>query len=80
MDRTVSPFSAGVRGAGMLVALAVAACAARPHPAAAMCGGNIFATCPPSAKAAVEAERAAKREARLRSVRAKKRHYPLGRK
>ena len=46
-------------------------------PASAMCGGNILATCPPPAnQAAVDAAKL-KREKRLQSVQAKKRHYPL---
>ncbi|HEY0352481.1 MAG TPA: hypothetical protein VGC68_02470 [Enterovirga sp.] len=46
-------------------------------PAQAMCGGNIFATCPPAANAASAEAAKAKREKRLQAVQAKKRHYPL---
>jgi hypothetical protein len=46
-------------------------------PARAMCGGNIFATCPPAANAASAEAAKAKREKRLQAVQAKKRHYPI---
>jgi hypothetical protein len=48
------------------------------RPARAMCGGNIFVTCPPSAQAASAEAAKAKREKRLQAVKAKKRHYPIG--
>jgi hypothetical protein len=48
------------------------------QPAYAMCGGNIFATCPPPANAASAEAARLKREKRLADVQKKKRHYPLG--
>lgn len=67
--RALAPLGALAFAAGLLVAA--------PLPASAMCGGNIFATCPPPANAkAIEAAKE-KREKRLQSVREKKRHYPL---
>jgi hypothetical protein len=47
------------------------------EPASAMCGGNIFATCPPTAQAASAEAAKAKRERRLQAVQAKKRRYPI---
>jgi hypothetical protein len=46
-------------------------------PASAMCGGNIFATCPPPANAAAAEEAKIKREKRLEAIRNKKHRYPL---
>jgi hypothetical protein len=46
-------------------------------PATAMCGGNIFTSCPPSPQAAQAAAAQAKREKRLEAVRAKKSHRRL---
>lgn len=52
----------------------LAAALLRAEPAKAMCGGNIFVTCPPSAQAASANAAKAKREKRLEAVRAKKSH------
>jgi hypothetical protein len=61
----------------LLAALAAGSLSAIAAPASAMCGGNIFATCPPARNAeAAEAARL-KREKRLQAVQQKKRHYPL---
>jgi hypothetical protein len=47
------------------LALAAGLSALGPSPAAAMCGGNIFMTCPPSPSSTKKTERK-KREPRLR--------------
>ena len=47
------------------LALATGLSALEPSPAAAMCGGNIFMTCPPSPSSTKTTERK-KREPRLR--------------
>jgi hypothetical protein len=59
-------------GAALLAAALLGA-----PPAQAMCGGNIFVTCPPSAQAASAEAAKAKREKRLQAMQAKKRHYPI---
>ena len=60
-----------------LIGAALAAPLLGTQPAVAMCGGNIFMTCPPSPQAAAVAASQAKREKRLEAVRTKKRHKRL---
>ena len=62
----------------LLAALFSGLAALGAQPVAAMCAGNIFATCPPPANAAASETARVKREKRLEAVRAKKRRYPLG--
>lgn len=59
----------------LLILAALASPLLGTAPAAAMCGGNIFVTCPPSPQAAQTAAAQAKREKRLEAVRAKKKSH-----
>ena len=51
-------------------------CVGLTQPAEAMCGGNIFMTCPANPKAAAATKRDEQKRAK-RMARHRKRHYPI---